>query len=687
MRGAQVRTPPAASALPACIAADRRGGMHSTYDKASKLALSLVFLMVAGVASEAAAYRVKPAWRGDSLTTPSTYVVSRGDHSGIPEERDLGVLRWDSTIGTGKWSKSKTVGQENWSSKEDDLIWGMPVYAPMDGTIIGCWREMVDENVAGNMPAGNHVNILSLDESHTVFLGHLMKSSIPDGLCPIATEDVNNDPPSCTGAPTGWKQIKSETRLSAPFPTVRQGDFIGYVGMSGATGGNPHLHMHTKPYDEVGGVPCVGPAEVMEFDEAWSTILPASAPPADSDWTRLSGTVPAYHLTNWMAIWPEPSGIQRGTHALTAATIPAVALMEGGTLGLEGVVAYRASTGDLKVTELEITTTGIAAADTETEAGADRIGIARIGDGVYSVVVAIRNTSTSKLQLLPYNVLSDRTLDKGGVLTSANTISDVAITRSPYDLGVVVASIDSATSDLKVKAYGATVTATDITLDGRDDATSTENLLNVDVATVFGGRSFWESGSPDPFIGVVTAERRANGEGWLRTWEIADDGDSVLFGDAIQLFSETSGLAFSVSDIDVSVVGDPEVRQYAVVSLRHSNDNLYVQTYEIAIDGTLTRMSQWTAGTIDMLASTDAGEYDLAVGVRTSGVLSVLSFSVDAFGTLGRSGTRDLAGVSSTANSIAIDGYWSEKALVTAAIKSDGNLSLGYYYTNYSNYR
>ena len=63
----------------------------------------------------------------------------------------------------------------------------------------------------------------------------------------------------------------------------------------------------------------------------------------------------------------------------------------------------------------------------------------------------------------------------------------------------------------------------------------------------------------------------------------------------------------------------------------------------------------------------------------------MLSFSVDPFGALGRSGTRDSGALSTSANSVAVDGFWSEEALVTAAIKSNGDLSLGYYHTNYSN--
>lgn len=661
--------------------------MDSTSPKASKLVPSLALLAIVGATSTATAYPVKPAWRGDSLTTPNTYLVTTGNHVGNDNELDLGVLRWDSTL--DDWSRSANEGEEMWTDKEDDPIYGMPIYAPMDGEIISCWREMVDQIVPGNMPAGNHVTIRSVDGSHIVFMGHLMKSSIPDALCPIATEDVDGSPPACPGGGTDWTKIKLETRLSAPYPTVRQGDFLGYVGMSGAAGdgsGNPHLHMHAKEFATISGEPCVGPAVPMEFDEAWSTMLPSDALPSDDDWVRLSGDVPGYNQSDWMAIWPEPSGIQLDTQAVEAATLPAIAITENATLGTEGVVAYRASNGALKVTEVDIEpATGITIKDTETEAGADRIAIARIGDVAKSAVVAIRNAATYKLQLIPYNILADHTLDRGGILTSANTISDVAITYAPYDSGVVVASIDSGTADLKVKAYGATVTSTDITLVGGDSDTSTENVMNVDIATIFAGRSIVESLGLDPFVGVVTAERRANGEGWLRVWEVADDGGFVMLADAIQLFSETSGLPFSVSDIDVSVVGDADERQLVVVSLRHSNGYLYVQSYQVAVDGTLTRMDQWTAGAVDMLASSDGGEYDATVAVRTSGALSLLSFSVDTIGTIGRSGTRDLAALSTSANSIAVDGFWPAEALVTAAIKSNGELSLGYYHTNYSN--
>lgn len=228
----------------------------------SRRSTTVSFLLAILVAPTAAAYELKVPWRGDSLpagsymrTTGHLDYDCPGDGTGVCE-LDISAMRWDAASGQYSWYRDGATAPYG---RSDTVAWEMPLYSPVDGDIVACFRRLPDDGEYGEEPAacpatqgasdtcvagGNHVVIRTFD-GHLVSLNHLRQDSIPSELCPIAdTVLFNDDPKLCTLA--GWNAAlregaRLENRGIAPIP-VRKGQFVGRVGLSGSTGG-VHLHM------------------------------------------------------------------------------------------------------------------------------------------------------------------------------------------------------------------------------------------------------------------------------------------------------------------------------------------------------------------------------------------------------------------------------------------------------------
>lgn len=149
---------------------------------------------------------------------------------GVGDQRwgyDIGVVRWNGS----RWSDVKSGAeslQRNDRANSDYLIWGAPLYAMGDGTVIACYDGEVDHdpqndfddaNPTWEIGTGNH---LVIDYGgDRVVLAHNRHGSIPDELCPGPDHVLHNG-------------------LNIP---VRAGQFIGRVGNTGRTT-NPHIHLH-----------------------------------------------------------------------------------------------------------------------------------------------------------------------------------------------------------------------------------------------------------------------------------------------------------------------------------------------------------------------------------------------------------------------------------------------------------
>lgn len=648
-------------------------------------------VLMAGLCGSAAAhaYKLKTPWRGDSLSTSSTYVALTGGHSNCTFGSqvcpyDIGVFRWDNTL--DDWSLSAVEGQSTWlpSPKENDPMWGMPLYSPVDGEIIACWNGAADHNgtnCTGCSARGNHVVIRTADD-RIVFMGHMRQGSIPSEInCPNNGLLQLGDSVTCSGT-SGYDSLPTDGVLTTPIP-VRQGQLVGQVGTSGATGGNPHLHLHVKPFrvDSANRL-CVGPHEQIFFDEAFAQDQVAETLATDEDWAPLMGNFSPFDGTNFTFIWGEPSGIKVDELPVAVGEAPALALTRN-SLGEDGgAVAYINSSDRLTVLGFGLESDGtIIDTAPEVEGVVKAVALARIDTISNHVITAVQN-GADNLQIVPYFGDTDHQLTRSlsAPPVSSNTISLVKATRSPTHKGIVTA-VKTGTGELKVENFGATVSATSLQVDARGSASTIDDVNNIDIATVVGGRTLAENSFIAPFKGVVTVEQRTNGSAWIRTWSINSTGQTVANSSTLQAKSVQGNANLIVSDVAVSVVGDAASREFAVVSLRRASDNhLFVQVYQIASTGALLRMSDWEAGSVTEISTTKAGTWDLLAGVRTSGELSLLSFSVRPDGSIGRTGTRD----SSAISALAVDAIPAGDALVVATVDSTSDVALLSFRTNYS---
>lgn len=651
--------------------------------------------MVVGAAAgpASAAYRIKMPWRGDSLPA-NTYFVATGNHTGCDFgseacELDIGALRWDTVL--DDWSESIVAGDADWSETNvlsDDPIYGAPLYSPVDGEVISCWAGMVDRTNPSVNPcptcvgAGNHVTILT-DDGRIVFLGHLQKDSIPPSVCPSPNRGTTNAPDgdedtACDSVTPGWTKISSDLVLS-PRPQIRKGDHVGNVGATGTMGGDPHLHFHVKPFEQDGADLCVGFPEEIRFDEGFIQDQLADTFAVDADWDRLIGSAVPWLGNAFSLLWGDPSGILVDSVAVEPASAPALALT-GGISAPGGVAAYINSSGNFEAVGFGHDSAGLMTlAASNTQSAVNQVALAPVNTSAAHVVAAVR-TSANKLLLIPYFVQSNHTLVKGTApAASAGTISLVAATRSPNHDGVVTAVKDSS-GFLKVENFGASVSGTNLTIDARDTATSSSVVSQLDIATLTSGRALSEGIGVTPFKGVVTVEHRTSDHtAFLRTWSINAAGTTVALDTSVQV-KDDGGAAFVVDDVEVATVGD-STRELAVVAVqRASDDRMFVLTYQIDSTGTPTRISQIQTGPVTALSLAEVGNRDVLAGVRTSGALSLLSFTVGVDGVLGRVGTRDGGAISA----LAVDGNTPGKLLVSAVIDGSGDLALHSFNTNYS---
>jgi hypothetical protein len=222
----------------------------------------------------------------------------RAKHSdgGVQEHGyDLGMVRYDSRA--KQWTEKAVSEMEYEKNKTNDrwLIYGKPVHAMRDGTVIACWR-----NAPENPPGGQHPKIaegfvygggngfwIEHADGTRVEYAHMIPESVPSHLCPhhnvllpkkIASPKVED----------AWPQIRVPADQQA---TVKQGQVLGQVGNSG-TSSNPHLHIHveqggTAADVKTGGTPVrinfrrglSAPRNNSDPNPSWETFAGKPIPP------------------------------------------------------------------------------------------------------------------------------------------------------------------------------------------------------------------------------------------------------------------------------------------------------------------------------------------------------------------------------------------------------------------------
>jgi hypothetical protein len=259
---------------------------------------------------------------GNDLAASERYYVGKKIHSASGSQMwgyDIGAMRKNQ--GANTWSEVKASTDWNNPKNTDYYVYGKPVYAMADGTIIRCWRNAPqnprpyssalgddfdepfeqrdwlsqawrDKKMSG---AGNHL-LVQQDDGNLVLYAHAQTGAIPVELCPhnatLYTKAGADD--------EGDVPVAQRKRIKA-------GDKLYLTGNSGNSSA-PHLHVHQQDAD--------GNPVQFAFRRGLSTPV-ASGKKADiNQWTRFAGQrIPDGPVLFWP---PERLGGESSRHAMAA---------------------------------------------------------------------------------------------------------------------------------------------------------------------------------------------------------------------------------------------------------------------------------------------------------------------------------------------------------------------------------
>ena len=225
---------------------------------------------------------------GEYWTGKSESHASAGD-GGQLFAYDMGVMAFDTT--TKQWSQ--TLPGKDGSKNDHYRIWGKPIYAAADGTVVDFKNDMPSNDKMGtqtptpNPVEGNHFYLQHGDE--LMLYAHMQPGSL-------------------------------NANLMVKGAVVKQGDFLGLAGNSGNST-NPHLHVHviqaTKPW--------AGPLRPLPFRNLYVIDRAALTPPnPDGPWVKAEDQgLPNVAAAIWPAAtkpaWYPPGWAELARHGVPEA--------------------------------------------------------------------------------------------------------------------------------------------------------------------------------------------------------------------------------------------------------------------------------------------------------------------------------------------------------------------------------
>ncbi|MCA9705564.1 MAG: VCBS repeat domain-containing M23 family metallopeptidase [Myxococcales bacterium] len=225
-------------------------------------------------------YTIAPPLRAQDLKVGDVPRISSEPNS---RWHDLRVARWDTA-----WVDQEPTGP----TEPDEVDWGLPVYAGIDGEVIDCWRaapyDEAYEDVAHKLRIGGNFLTIRTADDHYVYYAHMDTNSIPSSLCPNTSPDGylqnKTDRVDCLIAPSC---ITAETYLPpGQRPQVKAGQYIGRIGAHGqAAGAHLHIHVGDVVEDDNGILNTLDNPYHLAFDRTW--YQPKSTPLDKAAWLEV----------------------------------------------------------------------------------------------------------------------------------------------------------------------------------------------------------------------------------------------------------------------------------------------------------------------------------------------------------------------------------------------------------------